>query len=176
MLQFQRYFRSHQPQIISHSQGEEVFRVSSKHNTSVEITGLSQSTPVNVKLFVVDVNENISETVAIDFTPLESFIFLVQESIQITPDLGGVKITWENIASKTVFVYVHILEGADEDIRILSSNNPQESIFIRGLPPSEISISTKIEDFDGNITELEEKGTYIPLFEEKIDKLTVLPS
>ena len=158
--------------VYTNSQGEEVFRVSSKHNTSVEITGLSQSTPVNVKLFVVDVNENISETVAIDFTPLESFIFLVQESIQITPDLGGVKITWENIASKTVFVYVHILEGADEDIRILSSNNPQESIFIRGLPPSEISISTKIEDFDGNITELEEKGTYIPLFEEKIDKST----
>jgi len=158
--------------VYTNSQGEEVFRVSSKHNTSVEITGLSQSTPVNVKLFVVDVNENISETVAIDFTPLESFIFLVQESIQITPDLGGVKITWENIASKTVFVYVHISEGADEDIRILSSNNAQESIFIRGLPPSEISISTKIEDFDGNITELEEKGRYIPLFEEKIDKST----
>ena len=158
--------------VYTNSQGAEVFRVSSKHNTSVEITGLSQLTPVKVKLFVVDVNENISETVAIDFTPLESFIFLVQESIQITPDLGGVKITWENIASKTVFVYVHILEGADEDIRILSSNNPQESIFIRGLPPSEISISTKIEHFDGNITELEEKGTYIPLFEEKIDKST----
>jgi hypothetical protein len=158
--------------VYTNSQGAEVFRVSSKHNTSVEITGLSQLTLVKVKLFVVDVNENISETVAIDFTPLESFIFLVQESIQITPDLGGVKITWENIASKTVFVYVHILEGADEDIRILSSNNPQESIFIRGLPPSEISISTKIEDFDGNITELEEKGTYIPLFEEKIDKST----
>ena len=158
--------------VYTNSQGEEVFRVSSKHNTSVEITGLSQLTPVKVKLFVVDVNENISETVAIDFTPLESFIFLVQESIQITPDLGGVKITWENIASKTVFVYVHISEGADEDIRILSSNNAQESIFIRGLAPSEISISTKIEDFDGNITELEEKGRYIPLFEEKIDKST----
>ena len=158
--------------VYTNSQGEEVFRVSSKHNSTIEVNGLSQSTPVNVKLFVVDVNENISETVAIDFTPLESFIFLVQESIQITPDLGGVKITWENIASKTVFVYVHILEGADEDIRILSSNNPQESIFIRGLPPSEISISTKIEDFDGNITEFEEKGTYIPLFEEKIDKST----
>ena len=158
--------------VYINSQGAEVFRVSSKHNTSVEITGLSQLTPVKVKLFVVDVNENISETVAIDFTPLESFIFLVQESIQITPDLGGVKITWENIASKTVFVYVHILEGADENIRILSSNNAQESIFIRGLAPSEISISTKIEDFDGNITELEEKGTYTPLFEEKIDKST----
>jgi len=158
--------------VYTNSQGEEVFRVSSKHNTSVEVNGLSQLTPVSVKLFVVDMNENISETIAIDFTPLKSFIFFVQESIQISPDLGGVKITWENIASKTVFVYVHILEGADEVIRILSSNNAQESIFIRGLAPSEISISTKVEDFDGNITELEEKGRYTPLFEEKIDKST----
>ena len=158
--------------VYTNSQGEEVFRVSSKHNTSVEVNGLSQLTPVSVKLFVVDMNENISETIAIDFTPLKSFIFFVQESIQITPDLGGVKITWENIASKTVFVYVHILEGADETIRILSSNNAQEGIFIRGLAPSEITISTKVEDFDGNITELEEKGKYTPLFEEKIDKST----
>ena len=158
--------------VYTNSQGEEVFRVSSKHNTSVEVNGLSQLTPVSVKLFVVDMNENISETIAIDFTPLKSFIFFVQESIQINPDLGGVKITWENIASKTVFVYVHILEGADETIRILSSNNAQESIFIRGLAPSEITISTKVEDFDGNITELKEKGKYTPLFEEKIDKST----
>ena len=90
--------------VYTNSQGEEVFRVSSKHNTSIEVNGLSQSTPVNVKLLVVDLNENISEIVAIEFTPLESFIFFVQESIQIAPDLGGVKITWENIASKTVFV------------------------------------------------------------------------
>jgi len=158
--------------VYTNSQGEEVFRVSSKHNTSIEVNGLSQSTPVNVKLLVDDLNENISEIVAIEFTPLESFIFFVQESIQIAPDLGGVKITWENIASKTVFVYVHILEGVDETIRILSSNNAEESIFIRGLAPSEITISTKVEDFDGNITELKEKGKYTPLFEEKIDKST----
>ena len=61
--------------VYTNSQGEEVFRVSSKHNSSVEVNGLSQSTPVNVKLLVVDLNENISEIVAIEFTPLESFIF-----------------------------------------------------------------------------------------------------
>ena len=31
---------------------------------------------------------------------------------------------------------------------------------------------TKVEDFDGNITDLEEKGVYAPLFEEVIDKST----
>jgi len=156
--------------IYTNSQGEEVFKVASKYNTSLEVNGLNQSTPVNVKLYVIDLNENVSNVVEVDFTPLESFIFLVQDSIAITPDLGGVKITWENIASKTVFVYLHILDDGEETIRILSSNNPQESVFIRGLAAKELMFSAKVEDFDGNITELEEKGKYTPLFEEKIDK------
>jgi hypothetical protein len=158
--------------VYFNSQDEEVFRVSSKYNTFLEVNGLNQTSAVKVKLYVVDESENRSETVEIDFIPLKSFIFLVQESIAINPDLGGVKITWDNIASKTVFVYVHILDGANETIRILSSNNAQESIFIRGLASSELAFSTKVEDFDGNITELEENGKYTPLFEEKIDKST----
>ena len=158
--------------VYTNTLGEEVFRVSSKHNTSIEVNGLNQTTPIKVSLYVVDENENISEPTEIEFTPLKSFIFLVQESITITPDLGGVKITWENIASKTVFVYVHIFDNGNETIRILSSNNAQETIFVRGLESREMSFSTKVEDFDGNITDLEDKGTFTPLFEEKIDKST----
>jgi len=123
-------------------------------------------------LYVVDENENISDEVEVEFTPLESFIYLVQQSIEISPDLGGVKITWENIATKTVFVYVHILNGSDETIRILSSDNAEESLFIRGLDAVEMTFSTKVEDFDGNITDLQVVGNYTPLFEEKIEKNT----
>ena len=158
--------------VYTNSQGEEVFRVSSKHTSAIEVNGLNQTTPLKVKIYVVDESENSSEAAEIEFTPLKSFIFLVQESIQITPDLGGVKIAWDNIASKTVFVYVHILDGANEIIRILSSNNAQENIFIRGLASTEMTFSTKVEDFDGNITDLEDKGKYTPFFEEKIDKST----
>jgi hypothetical protein len=156
--------------VYTNSQGEAVFRVSSKYTGTIEVNGLNQTTPLKVKLYVIDESENSSEAAEIEFTPLESFIFLVQESVEIIPDLGGVKITWDNIASKTVFVYVHILDGINETIRILSSNNAQELRFIRGLGPTEITISIKVEDFDGNITELEDKGPYTPLFEEKIDK------
>ena len=156
----------------TNSQGEEVFRVSSRYNTSVEINGLNQTTPIKVRLYVVDENENISDEVEVEFTPLESFIYLVQQSIEISPDLGGVKITWENIATKTVFVYVHILNGTDETIRILSSDNAEESLFIRGLDAVEMTFSTKVEDFDGNITDLQVVGNFTPLFEEKIEKNT----
>ncbi len=156
----------------TNSQGEEVFRVSSSYNTSVEINGLNQTTPIKVRLYVIDENENISDEVEVEFTPLESFIYLVQQSIEISPDLGGVKITWENNATKTVFVYVHILNGTDETIRILSSDNAEESLFIRGLDAVEMTFSTKVEDFDGNITDLQVVGNYTPLFEEKIEKNT----
>ena len=59
-------------------------------------------------------------------------LFLVQQSISISPDLGGVKLEWENIAEKTVYVHLHIVNGDSEDVRILSSNNVNESIFVRG--------------------------------------------
>ena len=110
--------------------------------------------------------------VEVEFIPLPSFIFLVQESITITPDLGGVKLEWENVAEKTVYVHLHIVSGSDEEIRILSSNSLTESIFVRGLESVEMTFLTKVEDFDGNITDLEEKATLTPLFEEMIDKST----
>ena len=156
----------------TNSLGVDVYRVSSSYNNSIEIDGLNQTTPVSVNLFVVDESENISQAVEVEFTPLPSFIFLVQESIELTPDLGGVKIEWENTAEKTVYVHLKIVVGEDEETRILSSESPQESLFVRGLESVETSFFTKVEDFDGNITELEEKGVLTPLFEEQIDKST----
>ena len=63
----------------TNSLGVDVYRVSSSHNNSIEIDGLNQNTAITVRLFVVDENENISQPVEVEFTPLPSFIFLVQE-------------------------------------------------------------------------------------------------
>ena len=156
----------------TNSLGVDVYRVSSSHNNYIEIDGLNQNTPVQVRLFVVDENENLSQPVEVEFTPLPSFIYLVQESISITPDLGGVKLEWENVAEKTVYVHLHIVSDDNEEIRILSSNSLSENIFVRGLESVEMTFLTKVEDFDGNITDLEEKATLTPLFEEMIDKST----
>ena len=59
-----------------------------------------------------------------------------------------------------------------EEVRILSSSNPQETKFIRGLESVEMSFSTRIEDFDQNTTPLELQAVLTPLFEEEIDKTT----
>ena len=112
--------------------GVDVFRDGDLDNNEIEISGLNQTSSVEVSLYVVDNNDNISQAEIVEFTPLPSFIYLVQESIEIYPDLGGVRIEWENIESKTVYVHVHIQNGSEEEIRILSSNSPNENRFIRG--------------------------------------------
>ena len=156
----------------TNSNGVDVSRASSSYNNSIEIDGLNQTTALTITLYVIDENYNQSAPIYVELVPLESFIYLVQESIEVNTDLGGFRITWENIQSKTVYVFVHINNGIEEEIRILSSNNSSESIAVRGLPSEEITISTRIEDFDENSTTLEEKGTLTPLFEQVIDKST----
>ena len=156
----------------TNSNGVDVSRASSSYNNSIEIDGLNQTTALTITLYVVDENFNQSAPIFVELIPLESFIYLVQESIELAADLGGFRITWDNIESKTVYVYVHINDGTEEEVRILSSDNAQESIAVRGLPSTEISISTRVQDFDENTTTLEEKGRLTPLFEEVIDKST----
>ena len=154
----------------TNSNGVDVSRASSSYNNTIEISGLNQTTALTITLYVVDEDYNQSTPIYVELIPLESFIYLVQESIEIASDLGGFRINWDNIESKTVYVFVHINDGVEEEIRILSSSNAQESIAVRGLPAVEISISTRVQDFDENTTGLEEKGILTPLFEEVIDK------
>ena len=153
------------------AQGDEVYRVSSKQNDSIEINGLIDTSPVTVNLSVYDTSQNRSEVVSVDFSPNRSFIFDVLESLKITADLGGVRVNWTNDEEKTVFIYVSITgSDGEEEIRILSSNNKNGARFVRGLPAEEQNFSIKVEDFDGNSTPDTDFGDYIPLFEEKIEK------
>ena len=153
------------------AQGDEVYRVSSKENDSIEISGLINTSPVTVNLSVFDTSQNQSDVVSVDFSPNRSFIFDVLESLEITSDLGGVRVNWTNDEEKTVFIYVSItaIDG-EEEIRILSSSNQNGARFVRGLAAEEQNFSIKVEDFDGNSTPDTDFGNYTPLFEEKIDK------
>ena len=154
------------------AQGDEVYRVSSKQNDSIEINGLIDTSPVTVNLSVYDTSQNRSEVVSVDFSPNRSFIFDVLESLKITADLGGVRVNWTNDEEKTVFIYVSITgSDGEEEIRILSSNNKNGARFVRGLPAEEQNFSIKVEDFDGNSTPDTDYGSYTPLFKKKLISL-----
>lgn len=156
----------------TNAQGEDVFRVSSKSNNHIEISGMVEAEPVEISLRVVDENENESNSVIVSLTPERSFIYEILENISLVEDLGGVRVYWENQVEKTVFIYFYIEVDGEEEVRILSSSLKTNSQFIRGLAAVPTNISVKVEDFDGNSTSILELGEFTPLFEEKIDKST----
>lgn len=158
--------------VYTNSLGKEIFKVTSHYGDSIEIDGFKDETPQMVKLYAVDKSNNISEPTQIEVSPMKSFIYLVQESIVLKEELGGVRITWNNPDSKTVFVYVNFSKGDKSYERILSSALSSPTLMIRGLDPEDYTFSVTIEDFNGNKTEKIDKGTYKPLLEQKIDKST----
>ena len=158
--------------VYTNSLGKEVFKVTSHYGDSIEIDGFKEATPQKIKLYAVDRSNNISEAAEIEVTPMKSFIYLVQESIQMKEQLGGVRITWENPDQKTVFVYVNFTKAGKTYERILSSALSDPVLMIRGLDPEEYSFSVTVEDFNGNKTDKMDVGTYRPLLEQKINKST----
>ena len=158
--------------VYTNALGKEVFKVTSHYGDSIEIDGFKEATPQKVKLYAVDRSNNNSEAAEIELTPMKSFIYLVQESIHLKEQLGGVRITWDNPDQKTVFVYVNFSKGGKTYERILSSSLSAPALMIRGLDPEEYSFSVTVEDFNGNKTEKVDVGIYKPLLEQKIDKST----
>lgn len=160
--------------VYTNSQGEEVFKVASFYEDFVEIEGFNDTLSHPVSIYAVDRSNNHSEPVIEQVSPLVSHIYLVQESVVLQPDLGGVKIKWENIEEKTVFVYLTFTDGITEFERILSSDNALETFIVRGMDSVLYDFYTQVEDFSGNKTETLFEESLKPLFEEKIDKSTWL--
>lgn len=150
--------------------GDEVFKVSSHYLDTIEIDGLNDTDPLDVELFVVDNNNNYSEGVTVEVEPLVSYIHLVQEDIQIEPDLGGVKVSWHNPSNKIVHVFLYYTGPGIDTFKIVSSQLVNYSFNIIGLDSVEHSFSTMLEDYVGNKTEVEFKANAIPKFEQKINK------
>lgn len=158
--------------VYTNSQGREVFKVTSHYGDTIEIDGFKEATAQKVTLLAIDRSNNASEPAAIEVTPLKSFIYTVQESIEMKEQLGGVRISWDNPDRKTVFVYVSFSKGEKTYERILSSSLSAPTLMIRGLDPEEYRFSVTVEDFNGNKTDKIEVGKYKPLLEQKIAKST----
>lgn len=152
--------------------GQELFKVSSHYTNYLEIDGFNDVEKHTARLVVVDHSKNESKGVVVPFTPLESNIQVVLDSLVITPDYGGVRIEWINPAEKTVYTHLSYLDTlGEEKVEFLSSARYQESIVLRGMDTVDIEFHALVEDFYGNKTDKISKGTHKPLFEERVDFL-----
>lgn len=150
--------------------GNEVFKVSSHYNDTIEVTGFNDTEPKNIKLYVYDRNNNKSEAVETQVTPLESYIFQVQESIEIVPDLGGVKVSWTNPSENPVHVWLYYKKHDIDTFKIMSSSFSTYRFNIIGLDSVEYEFSADVEDEIGIKSGKKFITNAIPKFEEKIQK------
>jgi len=150
--------------------GNEVFKASSYYNDTIEVDGFDDTSPQTIKLFVIDRDNNSSESVEAQITPLESFIHLVQNSVAVSPELGGVRVSWENISGKTVHVKMIINSIHGQDSIIISSYLEYYSTVFRGLDSVNYEFLSSVEDVHKNNSGTKLVGNVKPKFEQKIDK------
>lgn len=158
--------------VYVNSQGEEVFRSSSRYDNVIEIDGFVDETPQKVRLYSVGYNKKMSEAVELEVIPKESYIALIQENLTVEAILGGVNVKWHNPSEKTVFVYMNYNDGKREREKIFSSDRRDVDMKFKGMDTIDYKISFMVEDFSGNKTGTKAKGSYRPLPEQKIDKST----
>ena len=126
---------------------------------------------MKVSIQVVDRSNNSSNEVRQLFTPLKSHIQLVQESMVLNPDFGGIRLEWENPTAKSVFTYFTYIDSIGNEITlILASSKEKEKVVVRGMDTTRTECFVQVEDFYGNKTEKITKGSFTPLFEQEIDK------
>ncbi|SMO83980.1 protein of unknown function [Saccharicrinis carchari] len=152
--------------------GQELFTVSSLYNDTLYIKGYNDTEEHTVQVVAVNSSKRESAATAVTITPLISNIEMVKESIEISPDFGGVRISWTNPAADIVYTWLTFKEeGAEESDPIyLSSSRVNESIIVRGMNTNRKEFFVMVEDFYNNKTDKVTKGEHTPKFEEEIDK------
>ncbi len=153
------------------SLGKNVFRTASYYQNQIEIEGFNDNKEHDVTIQVFDISNNASKPVSVKVVPLVSNINLVQSNIKIAPDFGGVSLTWDNPCEKTVFIYLSYKDAEGHEItKIIPSSRAKDRFIVRGMKSTEKEFFVQVEDFWGNKTEKVSKGSFTPIFEEKIDK------
>ena len=113
----------------------------------------------------------MSEPVVAKFTPNRAPIFDVYETLTITSDFGGAKLTWQNPEMKDIIVSVSkpISEGSDveEDVENFYSSAAEGEGFVRGFDAVPVTFNVVISDQYGNTTDVKSQEC-LPLYEEKV--------
>lgn len=151
--------------------GEKISTIVSGYAREITIEGFATATEHEATLRAVDKSRNMSEPVVAKFTPNRAPIFDVYETLTITSDFGGAKLTWQNPEMKDIIVSVSkpISEGSDveEDVENFYSSAAEGEGFVRGFDAVPVTFNVVISDQYGNTTDVKSQEC-LPLYEEKV--------
>jgi hypothetical protein len=153
------------------SSGKAYEQMSSFYENKIEILGFNDMNEHEIKLYVVNRAQELSDPVSVKFTPLEPSLAKIARSVDIIQDFGGAQFRWENEDRYPINLEFFTTDsiGKLQLIRILTSELPTSNFSLRGYTPDARDFALVIRDNYENALDTIRKNL-VPLFEERFDK------
>lgn len=150
--------------------GEVISKTSSVYADTLFIEGLGSVKEYQVKLFSVDRDNNHSEPVVMNVTPLIPTTAAILETVTVQPGFSSLVVDWTNDQQLTVQILVNVKVGDKDVNQIYSSNLKKDRFVIENLTGVPHTVSVHIKDTYGNETEAVDFGQITPLIDAPISK------
>jgi hypothetical protein len=154
--------------------GEQYEVSASFYESSLLITGYNDTLEHEAKLYVVNRAQEMSDPVAVKFTPTESSLSKTVKTVNIISCFGGANFSWinEDGAPLTFEILAPNARGELQTAHILQSDVDTAEINLRGYPSTPQKFALIITDNWGNASSpiYPEGGTVTPIREDKLDK------
>lgn len=150
--------------------GQRYIERSTYHNNSLRIEGFKTLEPVIVTLYTENRNEDRSDPVTAEFTPLKALVDLTKESLNFITTFGGIVLSWENLLKSELNIrLMAFVDGELVRDEIFYSTLPSDKRSYRGYESVDTKFAVTIGDKWQNISDTVFYTTK-PIFEMEVPK------
>lgn len=150
--------------------GENISKTSSVYSDTLFIEGFGQEKEYAVKLYSVDRNNNQSQPIIKNITPLAPTTVAVLETVEVIPGFSSIVIDWKNVQKQPVTIYVTVNTGETQATKIYASNLASDRFSVDNLKGTPHQVSVHIRDSYQNKTEETDFGEITPKIDGPISK------
>lgn len=144
---------------------------SSKSNDSLIVDGFGQTKEYQIKLFAVDMGENVSEPVTVTVKPTSPPVVTILNSLNLMSDFGGVSVVTTNPTGAEVSVVMveKVASGPDKTLTTFYTKSKSGIFNIRGYKPVPVVFGVYVRDKFGNVSDIIYKEV-TPIEEVRLDR------
>ena len=145
---------------------------SSMYNNTLTIEGYNDQEEHIVKLYAVNRAQELSDPIEVTIRPEESPLQKVVRSMEITPDFGGARFSWENPTATPISIEM-MAENDDHAMSLIKIYPTASTVAyqsLRGYDPEPRVFAAIVRDNWGNVSDtLFPAGRELtPVFEEQV--------
>ncbi|NII27690.1 DUF4959 domain-containing protein [Pseudoflavitalea sp. X16] len=143
----------------------------SRFNSSLTVEGFGDTAAYQVSLYAVDKSENASAPVQVTVHPLTPAVKLVRDSLELSPDFGGVNVKFTNHTEESLAIIVLANDSLGQFSPIYThyTNLRKGDFSVRNRPSVPTQFGVYVRDRWGNLSDTL-IVTLTPLFEELLDR------